>query len=123
MAAHAQTASARARPRPLARLVLVLAPLLLLAVPLLARLLPCSQREALEQARSRRERPFEAGQSQRAGGPEQLLHDLVEGGADLRAVQEMLGHESIITTEIYTHLDREYLRDTLQQFHPAFRSK
>ncbi|MEO7309039.1 MAG: site-specific tyrosine recombinase XerD [Chitinophagaceae bacterium] len=45
---------------------------------------------------------------------------LVEGGADLRAVQEMLGHESITTTEIYTHLDREFLRETLQRFHPAF---
>ncbi len=47
---------------------------------------------------------------------------LVEGGADLRAVQEMLGHESITTTEIYTHLDREFLRETLQLFHPAFQS-
>jgi len=45
---------------------------------------------------------------------------LVEGGADLRAVQEMLGHESITTTEIYTHLNRDFLRDTLQRFHPAF---
>ena len=46
---------------------------------------------------------------------------LVEGGADLRAVQEMLGHESITTTEIYTHLDREYLRETLHRFHPGFK--
>ena len=43
---------------------------------------------------------------------------MVEGGADLRSVQEMLGHESIITTEIYTHLDREYLRDAILRFHP-----
>jgi len=48
---------------------------------------------------------------------------LVEGGADLRAVQEMLGHESITTTEIYTHLNRDFLRDTLQRFHPAFSNK
>jgi integrase/recombinase XerD len=45
---------------------------------------------------------------------------LVEGGADLRAVQEMLGHESITTTEIYTHLDRNYLRKTLEQYLPGF---
>lgn len=43
---------------------------------------------------------------------------LINGGADLRAVQEMLGHESILTTEIYTHLDRDYLRTTINQFHP-----
>ncbi len=45
---------------------------------------------------------------------------LVQAGADLRAIQEMLGHSSITTTEIYAHLDREYLRDTLERFHPRF---
>lgn len=70
------------------------------------------------------------GLAQKAGitkviSPHTLRHSfathLVEGGADLRAVQEMLGHESITTTEIYTHLDRDYLRDTLQRFHPGFK--
>ncbi len=43
---------------------------------------------------------------------------LIEGGADLRAIQDMLGHESITTTEVYTHLDKEFLKDTILRFHP-----
>ena len=48
---------------------------------------------------------------------------LVEGGADLKAVQDMLGHESITTTEIYTHLDTEFLKETIIMFHPRNKRK
>ena len=48
---------------------------------------------------------------------------LIEGGADLRAVQEMLGHASITTTEVYTHLDKEYLRSNIIQYHPRNNEK
>ncbi|MCC8173978.1 MAG: site-specific tyrosine recombinase XerD [Odoribacter sp.] len=47
---------------------------------------------------------------------------LVNGGADLRAVQDMLGHESILTTEIYTHLDNNYLKDTINKYHPRIKN-
>lgn len=66
----------------------------------------------------------EAGIKKRVS-PHSLRHsfatELVQNGADLRAVQEMLGHESLTTTEIYTHLSRQYLRDTISTYHPHYK--
>jgi integrase/recombinase XerD len=64
------------------------------------------------------------GGIQKSIGPHTFRHSfathLIEGGADLRAVQEMLGHVSITTTEIYTHLDTDYIRSAIAQFHPRY---
>ncbi len=64
---------------------------------------------------------------ERPVSPHTLRHSfathLIEGGADLKAVQDMLGHESITTTEIYTHLDTDYLRETIYTFHPRGKKK
>lgn len=73
-----------------------------------------------------KENALQAGISKKVS-PHTFRHSfathLVEGGADLRAVQEMLGHASITTTEIYTHLDQDYLKSTINQFHPRSKAQ